>query len=152
MKLGTLCYIENNNKTLMLHRIKKKNDFHKNKWNGLGGKIIPGETPEECIIREVKEESGLNIIDPILKGIITFPKFDTIDNWMVFLYYCNNYTGELIISNEGILKWIDNNKLFALNLWEGDKIFIKWLKNKPFFSAKFIYENKKYKRHSVIFY
>ena len=59
MKIGTLCYIKKNNKTLMLHRVKKENDMHKNKWNGLGGKLIPGESPEECVIREIKEESGL---------------------------------------------------------------------------------------------
>ena len=75
MKLATLCYIRQNNKTLMLHRVKKKNDIHQDKWNGLGGKFLPGETPEECVVREVKEESGLHIIKPELKGILTFPEF-----------------------------------------------------------------------------
>ena len=153
MKIGTLCYINNNDHTLMMHRIKKENDMHKNKWNGLGGKLIPGETPEECIIREVKEESGLSINNPTLKGIITFPKFDNIDDWLVFIYTCNSYKGKLIKEcNEGILKWIKNDDLLKLNLWEGDKIFMKWLENKPLFSAKFHYQNNEYIKHSVVFY
>ena len=152
MKIGTLCYIENNNKILMLNRIKKPNDMHKNKWVGLGGKLIPGETPEECITREIKEESGLHIIDPLIKGIITFPKFDDINDWLIFVYYCNKFKGEMIESNEGKLEWIENNKIINLNLWDGDKLFLKWLKNKPFFSAKFIYKNKKLIKHSVLFY
>ena len=92
MKIGTLCYIKKNNKTLMLHRVKKENDMHKNKWNGLGGKLIPGESPEECVIREIKEESGLNIKTPSLKGIITFPKFDNIEDWLVFVFTANQYS------------------------------------------------------------
>lgn len=75
MKLATLCYIKKDGKTLMLHRIKKKNDMHEGKWNGLGGKFEPGETPEDCVIREIEEESGLNIIKPRLRGLLTFPEF-----------------------------------------------------------------------------
>ncbi|MAI88720.1 MAG: DNA mismatch repair protein MutT, partial [Candidatus Marinimicrobia bacterium] len=75
MKIGTLCYITDSEKTLMLHRVKKENDMHEGKWNGLGGKLEAGESPEECVIREVYEESGLTIKNPKLKGIITFPKF-----------------------------------------------------------------------------
>ena len=152
MKIGTLCYISNMDKTLMLHRIKKENDMHKNKWNGLGGKLIPGETPEECVIREVKEESGLSIDSPTLKGIITFPKFDDIDDWLVFVYISDNFTGNLIECDEGVLKWIENDCLLKLNMWEGDKIFMPWLKKDVFFSAKFHYKNNKYIKHSVVFY
>ena len=152
MKIGTLCYITNNKETLMLHRIKKENDMHKNKWNGLGGKLIPGETPEECIIREVKEESGLDIKAPLLKGIITFPKFDDIDDWLVFVYTCNKFSGSLIECDEGELQWIPNQKLSNLNLWEGDKIFMKWLNKSNLFSAKFYYKNNSYVKHSVVFY
>ena len=86
MKVSTLCYINNKSKTLMLHRVKKKNDMHKDKWNGLGGKLIDQESPEECVKREVWEESGLTIKNPNLKGVITFPKFDGIDDWLVFVY------------------------------------------------------------------
>ena len=76
---ATLCYVKNGNKTLMLHRIKKENDIHEGKWNGLGGKMEAGETPEECVIREVREESGLQIQNPALRGVLTFPNFDGLE-------------------------------------------------------------------------
>ena len=152
MKIGTLCYIKKNNKTLMLHRVKKENDMHKNKWNGLGGKLIPGESPEECVIREIKEESGLNIKTPSLKGIITFPKFDNIEDWLVFVFIANKFSGDLIDSDEGNLKWIDDSDLLNLNMWEGDRIFIPWLSKNELFSAKFYYSNNNYIKHEVIFY
>ena len=152
MKIGTLCYIKKNNQTLMLHRVKKENDMHKNKWNGLGGKLIPGESPEECVIREIKEESGLNIKTPSLKGIITFPKFDNIEDWLVFVFTANKFSGDLIDSDEGNLKWIDDSDLLNLNMWEGDRIFIPWLSKNKLFSAKFYYSNNNYIKHEVIFY
>tara|TARA_B100000401_G_scaffold335424_1_gene234302 strand:- start:47 stop:505 length:459 start_codon:yes stop_codon:yes gene_type:complete len=152
MKISTLCYIKKNNQTLMLHRIKKKNDIHKNKWNGLGGKLIEGESPEECVKREVLEESGLIIESPKLHGIITFPKFDEIDDWIVFVYTAKNFEGNLIECNEGKLNWVLDDQLLSLNLWEGDKIFIPWLSQEKFFSAKFIYKKKKLADYSVIFY
>ncbi len=152
MKISTLCYIRNRHQTLMLHRIKKKNDIHQDKWNGLGGKLITGESPEECIKREVLEESGLIIKDPKLHGIITFPKFDGFDDWLVFVYSSDKFEGELIDSDEGELEWINNDVLFDLNLWEGDKVFIPWLSQEKFFSAKFIYKKKKLADYSVIFY
>lgn len=136
----------------MLHRIKKKNDFHEGKWNGLGGKFEAGETPEECAIREVKEESGLLMKNPMLHGFITFPMFDGEKDWYVFLFTAREFEGELIDSNEGKLEWIPNEKLLELNLWEGDSIFIPWLFQEKFFSAKFVYENGKYITHSVEFY
>ena len=136
----------------MLHRIKKKNDIHKNKWNGLGGKLERGESPEECVKREVFEESGLIIESPNLHGVITFPKFDGIDDWIVFVYTANNFEGNLIECDEGKLDWVSDDQLFNLNLWEGDKIFIPWLTQDKFFSAKFIYEKKKLINYDVIFY
>ena len=136
----------------MLHRIKKKNDIHKNKWNGLGGKLEPGESPEECVKREVFEESGLIIESPNLHGVITFPKFDGIDDWIVFVYTANNFEGNLIDCDEGKLDWVSDDQLLNLNLWEGDKIFIPWLTQDKFFSAKFIYEKKKLINYDVIFY
>ena len=152
MKVSTLCYIKQNNQTLMLHRIKKENDIHKNKWNGLGGKLEPGESPEECVKREVFEESGLIIESPNLHGVITFPKFDGIDDWIVFVYTANNFEGNLIECDEGKLDWVSDDQLLNLNLWEGDKIFIPWLTQDKFFSAKFIYEKKKLIKYDVIFY
>jgi 8-oxo-dGTP diphosphatase len=138
--------------TLMLHRITKENDFHKGKWNGLGGKFDQSETPEECVIREIFEESGLIISSPRLHGIITFPLFDGKDDWYVFLFTADKFKGELINSNEGHLEWIPNDRVLSLNLWEGDKIFLPWLLNEKLFSAKFVYENKKLIDYSVIFY
>ena len=152
MQLATLCYVINKDKTLMLHRIKKKNDFHEGKWNGLGGKFEPGETPEECVIREVKEESGLIIKNPHLHGIITFPMFDGKKDWYVFMFTSNQFKGKIIDSHEGKLEWIPNDKLLHLNLWEGDRIFIPWLLQDKFFSAKFDYSNGKMKKYSVEFY
>ncbi len=136
----------------MLHRVKKENDMHEGKWNGLGGKFDPGETPEKCAIREVEEESGLLMLEPVMKGFISFPKFDTVNDWYVFIFTCDKFEGELITSNEGNLEWIDDNKLLDLNLWAGDKIFLKWLDRDDFFSAKFIYEDGELKGHSVVFY
>ena len=154
MKLATLCYIIDKEKkvTLMLHRITKENDYHEGKWNGLGGKFDLSETPEECVLREVEEESGLKISSPLLHGIITFPLFDGKDDWYVFLFTADKFEGEMIKSDEGHLEWIPNDKVLSLNLWEGDKIFIPWILNGKFFSAKFIYDNKKLIDYTVNFY
>lgn len=152
MKLGTLVYLKQNGKTLMLHRVKKEQDFHEGKWNGLGGKLDPGETPEECAIREVKEESGLDLKALKLRGIITFPLFDQVDDWYVYLFTSTEFSGDLIDSPEGDLEWIDNDKLLDLNLWEGDYIFLKWIEQERFFSGKFVYEEKQLVDHSAVFY
>ncbi len=152
MQLATLCYVTEKDKTLMLHRIKKKNDVHEGKWNGLGGKFEHGETPEECVIREVKEESGLLIKSPLLRGLITFPVFDGKKDWYVFLFTAHKFEGKLIDSHEGRLEWIPNDKLLDLNLWEGDRTFIPWLFQDKFFSAKFVYENGLLKNYNVCFY
>ncbi|MCA9459551.1 MAG: 8-oxo-dGTP diphosphatase [Nanoarchaeota archaeon] len=144
MKLATLCYVKKGNKTLMLHRIKKEQDMHEGKWNGLGGKFEQGESPHECAIREIKEECGLDVINLNLKAIITFPKFSKDEDWYVYIYIIDDFSGELIKNcSEGNLEWIDNDKLLNLNLWEGDKIFLPLLDKHSFFSAKFTYKNKK---------
>lgn len=143
MKLGTLCYIEDGDKLLMLHRVKKENDIHEGNWIGLGGKVESGESPEECVIREVKEESGLDIQNPKLRGLLTFPEFAPGQDWYVFLYTVTDYTGELIESAEGHLKWIDRDKLSDLPMSEGDYLFLEWLKKYQMFSAKFEYHHKK---------
>ena len=154
MKLATLCYVidKSQNKTLMIHRVKKENDYHEGKWNGLGGKLELGESPEDCVIREIKEEAGLIIKNPRMHGFITFPNFDKVDDWYVFIFTAEDFKGNLIDSPEGNLKWIPNDELTSLNLWDGDKIFLQWLFQDRFFSAKFLYENGKYKNHTVSFY
>jgi 8-oxo-dGTP diphosphatase len=136
----------------MVHRIKKANDMHQGKWNGLGGKLDPGETPEECAVREIYEESGLRVRNPKLKGIITFPAFDDFEDWYVFVYLVTEFEGELIDSPEGNLQWIDNAELKNLNLWDGDPLFMAWLERKEIFSAKFNYNNRRLVSHEVIFY
>ncbi|MEA3287345.1 MAG: 8-oxo-dGTP diphosphatase [Candidatus Marinimicrobia bacterium] len=140
IKLATLCYLMDGDKTLMLHRVKKEGDMHWGKWNGLGGKIENGETPEACAIREVLEESGLTVSDPQLKGFITFPNFDGQNDWYVFVYRFTDFEGELIGSPEGYLEWITNEGLSELPLWAGDRIFMKWLDQPRMFSAVFKYD------------
>lgn len=152
MKLATLCYVRSNKKTLMLHRIKKAQDMHKGKWNGLGGKLENGESPEECAVREIEEESGLRVSDPQLRGVLTFPAFDGMEDWYVFVFTATQFTGELIDSPEGVLGWVDDEKLFDLNLWAGDKIFMSWLNQDKFFSGKFTYNEGQLVEHEVSFY
>lgn len=136
----------------MLHRVKKENDMHEGKWNGLGGKFLPGETPEECALREIKEESGYEIGKLKLHGFIVFPMFDGLQDWNVFIFSGEELSGEQIVSEEGDLRWIENDKLLDLNLWAGDKIFLKWLDRDGFFSAKFVYDSGKLVSCEVVFY
>jgi len=138
--LATLCYVRHGERTLMLHRVKKQGDMHHGKWNGLGGKLEKGETPEECAIREIHEESGLIVDTPILRGFITFPLFDGQNDWFVFVYRFDTFSGDLIESPEGHLAWLDAKALSAVPLWEGDRIFMPWLDREKIFSARFIYE------------
>ena len=152
LKLATLCYVRQAGKTLMVHRNKKANDMHMGKWNGLGGKLEPGETPEECAIREIQEESGLLVENPVFKGLLTFPGFANEEDWYAFVFVASQFTGDLIDSPEGDLEWIDDAHLLELNLWDGDRIFLKWLDQPGFFSGKFIYKNGQYVDHEVVFY
>ena len=152
MKLATLCYVKSEGRTLMLHRIKRPQDMHAGKWNGLGGKLMPGESPEECVVREVWEESGLTLYDPKLRGVLTFPSFSKGEDWYAFVYVARQFTGDLIESDEGVLEWIDDDKLVDLPLWEGDPIFLGWLEQGRFFSGKFVYLEGKLTNHEVVFY
>lgn len=149
---ATLCYLRRCNQTLMLCRNKKANDIHQGKWNGLGGKFEPGETPEECAIREIREESGLIVRNPVLRGIISFPLFDRRNDWLVFVFVVSDFDGDLIESAEGDLEWIPDCDLLKLPLWDGDRIFLPWLENDHFFSAKFVYSDGRLLEHSVVFY
>ena len=132
------------------HRNKKANDIHMGKWNGLGGKFEAGETPEECVQREVLEESGLVIQNPHLHGLLMFPNFKGND-WYVFVYTATEFTGELIDSPEGKLEWIPDDKLLDLNLWKSDHIF-PWIQDGKFFSAKFEYAGAEMRRYDVVFH
>lgn len=139
MKLATLVYVRRPGATLMLHRIRKANDMHAGKWNGLGGKLEAGESPEACAIRETLEESGLAIRRPRLCGVLTFPAFSHEEDWYAFVFTATEFSGDLIDSNEGVLEWIPNQRLLELPLWEGDRIFLPWLDQPGFFSASFWY-------------
>ena len=152
MKLATLVYVKNGGKILMLHRNKKENDIHAGKYNGLGGKFEPGETPEGCASRELLEESGLIAEELDLRGFITFPNFARGEDWYVFVFVVNKFSGQLIDSPEGALEWIDEDQISKLNLWGGDYIFLPWLSRQERFSACFKYENGKLESHSVCFY
>ena len=151
MLLATLCYIKHDDHTLMIYRNKKPNDIHAGKWNGLGGKFEPGESPEECILREVREESGLQIRNPKLHGLLMFPDFKGND-WYVFVFTAREFNGELIDSPEGKLEWIPDEKLISLNLWASDQVFFPWLEKEGFFSAKFIYDGDRMKSYEVNFH
>lgn len=136
----------------MLHRIKRANDMHQGKWNGLGGKFEPGESPEMCAIREVYEESGLTIRNPELRGILTFPDFCSGEDWYAFVFVARIFSGALIDSTEGVLQWIGDERLLDLPLWEGDRIFLPWLEQERFFSGRFVYNDGKLCSHEVSFY
>ncbi|MCI5620813.1 MAG: 8-oxo-dGTP diphosphatase [Lachnospiraceae bacterium] len=138
--LTTLCYIEKDNKYLMLHRIKKENDINKDKWNGVGGHFEKDETPEECLLREVKEETGLTLNRFKLRGVITFLSNEFHTEYM-FLYTANDFSGEIVECDEGKLEWIEKAKVYDLPIWEGDKIFFRLMEeSEEFFSLKLRYE------------
>ena len=149
MILSTLCYIEKDNKYLMLHRTKKKNDINKDKWLGIGGKFEEGESPEECIVREVMEETGLKLNSYQLRTIVTYVSTDWETEYM-YVFTSNDFTGDLIECNEGDLQWIDKKEVTKLNTWEGDKIFVEKLQNDSgFFTVKFEYDGDKLVKYNL---
>jgi len=153
MILASLCYVKRAGKTLMMHRIRREGDMHRGKWNGLGGKMMEGETPEECVIREVYEEAGIKIINPRLRGILTFPEFNKGVNWYAFVFTAGEFSGEPVGEcDEGVLEWISDPEVTALNLWEGDKYFLRWIEDERFFSGKFCYNEGRLLSHEVTFY
>ena len=143
MKQTTLCYIRRENEYLMLHRIRKKDDINHDKWIGIGGKIENGETPEACILREAKEETGLTLTDYAYRGEITFISEDWSE--IMHLFTAVGYEGELIDCDEGVLEWISREKLMSLPMWAGDKIFLDLIADDetPFFRLRLEYAGEK---------
>ena len=141
MQNTTLCYIEKEDNYLMLHRVKKENDQNKDKWIGVGGKFEDGETPEDCVRREVLEETGLTLTDYKYRGIVTF----VLKGWgteYMHLFTATGFDGEMKSCDEGDLVWVPKSEIENLNLWEGDKVFFRLLaENRGFFSLKLVYEN-----------
>ena len=136
----TLCYIEKGNSWLMLHRVKKKNDINRDKWIGIGGKFEENETPEECLLREALEETGLKLISYRLRGIVTFIS-DRYEGEYMYLFTSDNWEGELKECNEGTLEWFKKEDVIGLHIWEGDKLFLKELiEDRGFFTMKLRYE------------
>jgi len=143
MILSTLCYIEKDDQYLMLHRTKKSNDINKDKWIGIGGKFEERESPEECIIREVKEETGLTLKTYKLRCIVTYIS-TTWETEYMYVFTASEFEGELQPCDEGDLQWIDKSKVMELNIWEGDKIFLESIqKHDSFFTLKLEYDGEK---------
>ena len=140
MKNTTLCYLLQGDQVLLLHRVKKENDLNHDKWIGIGGKFEEGESPEECLLREAWEETGLTLTDYRYRGIVTFVSNEWEGEYM-HLYTASGWTGALKECNEGVLEWVSREKMKELPQWEGDKIFLRLLEEEaPFFSLKLSYE------------
>lgn len=149
-RLSTLCYIEQDGKYLMLHRTVKKNDVNKDKWIGVGGHFEHGESPEECLLREVKEETGYTLTSWKYRGIVTFVYGEDTVEYMS-LYTADEFTGEPIECDEGELEWVDKKDIPALELWEGDKIFFRLLDmGREFFSLKLVYDRQDVLRYAAL--
>ena len=139
-RLTTLCYLERNGAYLILHRTKKEHDENGDKWIGVGGKFEPGESPEECALREVREETGLTMLKPKFRGIVTFVNTKCSSEYM-HLFTADGFEGTVGPCDEGELEWIKKSELMKLTLWEGDRIFLRLLdSNEPFFSLKLSYD------------
>lgn len=140
MRNTSLCYIERGSEYLMLHRVKKENDENHDKWIGIGGKFENGESPDECMLREMREETGLTALSWRARGIVTFVS----DEWgteYMHLFTCDRFSGTVKDCDEGVLEWIDKSRLLSLPIWEGDKIFLRLLDEEaPFFLLKLCYK------------
>ena len=143
MKMTTLCYPERDGKYLMLHRVKKENDENRDKWIGVGGKFEVGESPEDCLLREVREETGLTLTSYRYRGIVTFVS-DVYPCEYMHLFTADGWVGEQNVCDEGELEWISKKEFSALPMWEGDRIFLSLLEaNAPFFSLKLTYKGER---------
>ena len=140
---STLCYLERGDAYLMLHRVKKKGDLNHDKWIGVGGKFEDGESPEDCILRETWEETGLTLTDYRYRGLVTFVNTEWPTEYM-HLFTADRFEGALRDCDEGALEWVDTDRLTELPIWEGDKVFLRLLSEKePFFSLKLVYEEER---------
>ena len=143
MKQTSLCYLQRGDQVLMLHRVKKGNDENRDKWIGVGGKFEEGESPEDSALRETREETGLTLTDYAYRGIVTFVS----DRWpaeQMHLFTARGWTGQLTECDEGQLEWLPRDKLLALPMWAGDRIFLELLwQDTPFFSLKLVYAGEK---------
>jgi len=143
MLMSSLCYITRGEEYLLLHRVKREHDANKDKWIGIGGKFEEGESPEECVLREVKEETGLTLTSWQYRGIVTFVS----DRWpteYMHLFSADGFEGKLTDCDEGVPEWISKRDFAALPQWEGDRIFLRLLEeNAPFFSLKLRYEGER---------
>lgn len=149
MILSTLVYVRDGGRTLMLH---KRRGHQRGKWNGLGGKFEPGETPEACARREVREEAGIEVERLDLRGFLTFPLFDGERDWYVFVFVGRGPRGEPRGSDEGELRWVEDAEVVRLELHEGDRVFLPWLDGPEFFSARFWYGQEGFERYEAVFY
>ncbi|MFR5601772.1 MAG: NUDIX hydrolase [Lachnospiraceae bacterium] len=141
-RLTTLCYLEKDGQYLMMHRVKKKQDINQDKWIGVGGHFEEGESPDECLLREVKEETGLTLTSYRFRGLITFISDKWVPEYMC-LYTADGFEGEMIQCTEGNLEWVPKDKISTLGLWEGDMIFFRLMEeDAPFFSLKLRYEGE----------
>ena len=140
MVVSTLCYLEKDDKYLMLLRNKKEHDVNEGKWIGVGGKCEKGESPEECVIRETFEETGIKLENLKMRGVLTFSSEGWEDEY-IFVFTSDKFSGSITDCNEGELRWIDKDKIMDLNLWDGDRIFLKiMLESDEFFSIKLSYK------------
>ena len=138
----TLCYVLRGDEVLMLHRVKKKNDINKDKWIGIGGKFEAMESPDECLLREAREETGLTLIDYACRGVVTFLTENPQEGEYMYLFTADGFEGEITDCNEGDLQWVRRDFLWDLPKWEGDRIFLKLLfENAPFFLLTLRYDH-----------
>lgn len=150
VRFSTLCYIEQEGSYLMLHRTKKKQDVNQDKWIGVGGHFEPMESPEECVMREVWEETGYRLLSYRYRGMITFVYGSNVTEY-ISLFTADEVEGELHCCEEGILQWIDKKDVFNLNIWEGDHIFLHLLEEREdFFSLKLVYDKEDVLRYAAL--
>lgn len=149
IEFTTMCYLEQNNQYLMLYRNKRKNDLNGGKWIGVGGHLIKGETKEECLVREVKEETGLTLLDYQLRCTLYFD-IDGLEE-VCYVYTSKNFCGTMIECDEGELHWVFKDKVKDLNLWAGDYLFLDKIQNNdPYFEMKLVYRNDELDSYEVI--